>query len=85
MAELYFAPGQYLDFSTESNRRKFITAIGTPMDLGSDGSAPTGTAPLVYQRLAAGETVANFATNRGTSDDFSIIGTLVTGSSSPSD
>ena len=84
LSEVYFAPNQFLDFSTESNRRKFISAIGKPVSLGTDGSTPTGVAPLVYQRLAGGEAVANFATNRGTGGDFTITGTLDTGSTSPS-
>lgn len=85
IAEVYFAPGQYLDFDTESNRRKFITSTGQPADLGSDGSLPTGTAPRVYLHLADAEAVANFATNRGSGGNFSITGTLTTGSTSPSD
>lgn len=85
LAECYFAPGQYLDFSVEENRRKFISAAGKPVNLGSDGSTPTGTAPLVYQHLDDGEAVANFATNRGTGGNFTIAGTLATASTSPSD
>lgn len=83
LAELYYAPGQYLDFSVEANRRKFISAASKPVNLGGDGSLPTGSAPLVYQRLGAGEAVANFATNRGTGGDFSITGTLDLADTSP--
>ena len=85
LAEVYFAPGQYLDFSVITNRRKFISSSLRPVYLGSDGSLPTGTAPLVYFHLDDGEAVANFATNRGTGGDFTITGTLATGSTSPSD
>ena len=85
LAELYFAPGQYLDFSIPANRRKFITSTGKPAALGSTGSLPTGTAPAVYQHLANAEAVANFAVNRGTGGNFTITGTLDTASSSPSD
>ena len=85
LAEPYFAPGQYLDFSLVHNRRKFISASGKPVHLGTTGALPTGTAPLVYQHLADAEAVANFATNRGTGGDFTITGTLDTGSTSPSD
>lgn len=85
LAELYFAPGQYLDFSLVSNRRKFISASGKPVHLGTTGALPTGTAPIVYQHLDDLEAVANFATNRGTGGDFSITGTLDTASTSPSD
>jgi len=85
IAELYFAPGQYLDFSKVHNRRKFISASGKPVHLDATGSLPTGTAPIVYLHLDDGEAVANFATNRGTGGNFSITGTLDTGSTSPSD
>lgn len=84
-AEMYFAPNQYLDFSIESNRRKFISASGKPMFLGTNGLLPTGTSPLIYFHLDNGEATANFATNRGTGGDFSITGTLSTASTSPSD
>lgn len=85
LSEFYFAPGQYLDFSVEANRRKFISATGKPVSLGATGSIPTGVAPLVYLHLDDGEAVANFATNRGTGGNFTITGTLDTASSSPSD
>lgn len=84
-AELFFAPGQYLDFSLVSNRRKFISSTGKPVYLGADGSVPTGAAPLVYLHLDDAETVANFATNAGSGGDFTITGALETGSSAPSD
>ena len=85
LAELYFAPGQYLDISIANNRRKFITASGKPVYLGTDGAGPTGTAPLVYFHLDPAETVADFATNRGTGGNFTITGSLSAGSTSPSD
>jgi len=85
IADAYFAPGQYLDFSLVANRRKFISASGKPVHLGATGALPTGVAPIVYQHLDNGEAVANFATNRGTGGNFTITGTLDTGSSSPSD
>lgn len=85
LAEVYFAPGQYLNFADSSNRRKFITVEGYPANLGSDGATPTGTAPAVYLHLDDAEAVANFATNRGSGGNFTITGTLDTGSTSPSD
>lgn len=83
LAELWFAPGVYLDLSVEANRRKFISDDGKAVFLGTDGSLPTGTAPLVYTHLDDGEAVANFATNRGSGGDFAITGTLETGSTAP--
>ena len=47
MSELYFAPGQYLDFSAQANREKFILG-GKPVNLGLSGSLPTGTSPILY-------------------------------------
>ena len=85
LAEVYFAPGQYLDFSVVNNRRRFITSSGKPVYLGADGAGPTGTAPLVYFHLSPSEAVANFATNRGTGGNFTITGVLAAGSTSPSD
>lgn len=85
MAELYFNAVDYLDLSVEANRRKFISSSLKPVDLGADGSTPTGTAPAVYLHLANGEAAANFATNRGAGGNFTITGTLDTGSTSPGD
>lgn len=85
LADLYFAPNQYLDISALQNRRKFISSSKKPAHLGTTGASPTGTAPLVYLHLDNGEAAANFATNRGTGGNFSITGSLSTASDSPSD
>lgn len=85
IAEFYFAPNQFIDLSVVSNRRKFISASGKPVNLGTDGSAPTGSVPLFYLHLDDGETVNNFATNRAGNGDFSVNGTLSTAATSPSD
>lgn len=85
MAELYFATGQYLDFSLAANRRKFITATGKPVNLGVDGSRPTGVVPIVYLRVADGAAASTFANNLGSGGNFTITGALDTTSTSPSD
>ena len=85
IADFYYAPNQYLDFSIADNRRKFISADGKPVNLGTDGSLPTGTAPIIYFHLDPAEAPADFATNRGTGGNFSITGALTAGSTSPSD
>lgn len=72
MAELWFAPGVYLDLSVESNRRKFISANGRPVSLGATGNAPTGTAPRIY--LSGSDD--NFVNNEGTGGGFTLHGTL---------
>lgn len=85
LAELYFAPGQYIDFSVEDNRRRFITSGVKPVDLGATGSVPTGTAPLVYLHLDDAETANNFAVNAGTGGNMTVTGAITTRATSPSD
>ena len=79
LAEFWFAPGQYLALSTESNRRKFITSGGGPVVLGSDGSTPTGTAPAIY--LSGGP--SGFPTNKGTGGAFTGGSALTASSTRP--
>lgn len=82
IAEFWFYPGQWLDFSVEANRRLFTTG-SAPAYMGGSGQSPIGTAPPLYLHIADGEAVANFAVNKGTGGDFSITGTLATCGSSP--
>ena len=69
-----------VDFSVETNRRKFISASGRPVDIGSDCSTPTGTVPAF---CFSGD-ASNFATNQGTGGAFTTTGTLTNASTSPS-
>ncbi len=80
IAEFYFAPNQFLDFSNSANRRKFISATGKPVYPGATGSLPTGTAPLIYLPNPA----ATVGTNAGTGGNFTINGSPATASSTPS-
>jgi len=85
-AEIYIAYGQYLDFTVTANRRKFISDSGKPVHLGTNGSIPTGTAPTIYFHLDHLESANNFgAINHGSSDAFTVNGSLTTSSGSPSD
>lgn len=85
LSEVYLAL-EYVDLSSSTNRAKFITGVtAKPMYLGTDGSVPTGTAAIVYQRVVAGAAVTTFATNKGTGGNFTITGTLDLASTSPSD
>lgn len=90
LAELWFAPGQYIE-DTEANRRKFYNASGKPMHLGARGERPTGTAPLIYLHLDDGEAPANFLIDRsGNGNTFTLVAgspvtALQTASTSPSD
>lgn len=85
IAEFYFAPGQYLDISVSGNRDKFRTAGNKPVDLGSDGSMPTGVAPAVYLSVRPGDAASVFATNKGTGGNFTVVGTPAIAATSPSD
>lgn len=80
ICEVYFAPGQYLDISSAANRQKFIY-LGKPADLGSDGSTPTGTAPILYLKNA----YDTFNVNSGTGGNLTLTGTLTASATSPSD
>ncbi|AMX93626.1 MULTISPECIES: hypothetical protein [Mesorhizobium] len=80
MAEFWWAPGQFVDFSDSEVRAKFMSA-GKPVDLGADGSTPTGTAPAVFLSGDA----ATFGTNKGTGGVLTPTGTLTNASTSPSD
>jgi len=79
-AEVWFAT-TYLDISISSNRRKFIDALGRPVNLGSNGSTPTGTAPIIYQTGAT----ATWHTNSGSGGGFTENGELTDAATSPSD
>lgn len=84
VAEVWAAQ-EYIDFSVEANRRKFISAGGKPVDLGATGATPTGNQPIIYLSARAGDSAADFLTNRGTGGDFTASGTLALAGTSPSD
>ena len=79
IAEVYLT-NEFLDLSVEANRRKFIDASGKPVDLGVDGSTPTGTAPLIF---LSGDTDA-WHTNKGSGGGFVENGALTDAATSPS-
>lgn len=70
-ADPWFAFGQYIDLSVAANRLKFYNA-GSPVDLGSDGSTPTGTAAIIF---FSGVT-AGWETNDGSGGGFTENGAL---------
>lgn len=84
LAETHFYPGVYIDFSSVTNRRKFLSVSGYPVDTGATGSIPTGTAPIDLHKLGYGEIASNFALNRGTGGNFTATGTIATPSTTPS-
>lgn len=83
LAEVYWAPGQYLDLSALAHRRRFIQSNGRPTPLGVFGQLPTGIPPAVFHHLSPGEDFNNFAINRGTGGAYSITGALEAGTSGP--
>lgn len=77
LADLFFSevPG-FVDFTVESNRRRFITATGGARSLGTDGSAPYGTTPVVF--LTRTGAPLTFANNNGRGGTFPVFGTALT-------
>lgn len=80
LAEFYL-DDVFIDISTVQNRRKFITGAGRPVDLGSDGSKPSGAAPLVFLSGAT----STWHTNLGSGGGMTENGAISDGASSPSD
>lgn len=50
LAEVYFNTQEFVDPTVPANLAKFRTVTNLPVDLGTDGSLPTGTSPAVYAR-----------------------------------
>lgn len=85
LADVYFAPGQWLDLTVAANLQKFYNS-GKPVFLGATGSLPTGSVPAFFLHLDRGEAAANFATNRAGNGNFTVNGTaLSTASTAPPD
>ena len=80
MAEYYYT-NETLDITVEANRRKFISAVGTPADLGSDGSTPTGTQPMIY--MTGNKTAWQSGANKGTVTGFATVGTVTNSTNHP--
>lgn len=70
LSELYFNFATYIDFSNATNRRKFDDGGSPlkPVDLGTDGSTPTGTAPIMYFK----DPYTSFGNNSGTGGNFGV-------------
>jgi len=76
MAEAWYAQ-EYIDVSSAPNLARFITTGGLPVDLGSDGSTPTGTAPLLYHHLNEDEATSGFVSNAGTGGTMTLGGSTL--------
>lgn len=79
VADLYFNNVATLDISNATNLQKFRSAGGAPVDIGSDGSTPTGTAPIICCKGS----VASWHTNKGGGAGFSKFGTLSASATNP--
>lgn len=78
MAEFYMATS-YLDLSNATNRAAFL-ANSYPTYLGSDGSRPTGSQPLICLNAAS---TASWNTNAGSGGGFTVTGALSDGTGFP--
>jgi hypothetical protein len=73
LADFYLDMGTYTDFSDAANREKFRDATGKPVNLGSDGSTPTGSTPEVF---LSGGSLASWPVNKGTGGGYTVTGEL---------
>ena len=87
VADIWYAPEQLLNFSSVSNRRKFVDANGKPVFLGANGQRPTGSQPYLFLKGNA----SSFPINKGsipiTLDTSTLVGngTIEDSTTSPSD
>ena len=79
LADIYINLGQYVDLSSEANRRKILDERGLPADTGSQGEKVTGTAA---HGLFNGET-DEWHTNKGTGGGFTENGAITTAPGTP--
>tara|TARA_Y100000034_G_scaffold111530_1_gene144684 strand:- start:222 stop:1022 length:801 start_codon:yes stop_codon:yes gene_type:complete len=83
VADVYINLAEFVDISNATNRLKFRTSGGKPVDLGStDCSTPTGNAPIICFT----NEFSTFQNNLGSGGNFSETGTLgASTTGSPSD
>ncbi len=87
IADIWWGLDQFLDITITSNRRKFISSLGKPVNLGATGSTPTGTAPTFFlRRVPSVGTADDFKTDKsGHANNFTVTGTLTDAATSPTD
>jgi len=84
IAQFYFNNQEFIDLSSSTNRDKFRNLLATrtlPVDFGSTGLTPTGTAPRIFLN----NSLATWHTNLGTGGGFTENGALTAAPTSPSD
>lgn len=85
MADVWFTT-TYIDLSDADQRAKFVVPNSIkPVDLGADGSIPTGSQPLAFFHHNIGEDASDFVTNRGSAQNYVEVGELTESSSIPTD
>jgi len=78
-SEVYFS-SEFIDLSVPANLEKFIKD-GKPVDLGGDGSSPTGTSPLMY--FSGNSAAWNSGVNKGTGGNFTMTGSVTDSTNEP--
>lgn len=81
LAELWATTTERFDLTVQANREKYRSSSGKPVDLGSDGSTPTGTQPQFFHTGPTG----TWHTNAGSITGATENGALTDAPSSPSD
>jgi hypothetical protein len=76
VADFYLNLATSLDPGDSNNILKFRDGDGNAVDLGSDGSIPTGSQPIAFHHLDDGQAAVNFGTNLGSGGGMNITGTL---------
>jgi len=79
LANFYIHDTTTLDMSSAGNRLKFSNTDTTQVNMGTDGSTPTGTQPLFFYDGA----LVGWATNKGSGPTGTNSGTLIAASSLP--
>ncbi|QEX18052.1 hypothetical protein FRZ44_33560 [Hypericibacter terrae] len=83
MAEFFLDIKNALDLTVTANRRKFISASGHPVDLGSQGALPFGMQPAYYFHRGVSESPTTFIDNRGYGGAFALSGSLSASATDP--
>lgn len=81
LSEMWWGPNQWLDLSIASNVQKFRSVAGHPVDLGANGSTPTGSTPIIY--IPGLYTAVQAGTNSSGAGNFNAVGGTFTAATPP--
>jgi len=79
VSDTWFDGNTYIDFTSSSNREKFFSSSGLPVDLGTDGSTPTGSSPDLFLSGPA----SSYGTNKGSGGSVTTYGTIADDNDAP--